>query len=592
MYYIRTKTELDSGLGQIQNKDHYMVDCETSGLVPQIDELLLLQVGTDDIQLVIDVHAVGKSNLNTVRQTIGDSTIVGHNIKFDLKFLKVHLGWDFSDIYDTMIADKIIYAGYPMSYRFGLKHTLWRHLKVKVDKDTRKEFIGAEVGAGFSDEAIEYSGLDVKYLLQVMRVQEKLVNRMSLQSVLQLELATLCPLARVELNGFRLDVEGWRDLIVDAEREAEEIRAELNETVRHLTDGEINWNSPKQVVTVINEFQDEVTIESSAKDVLENISHIPLVSRLLEYRKKSKFVSSFGEKLLEKLVNGRLHTHYGLVATGRMSSSDPNMQQMPSTDAVRSKFVADEGCKLITADYGSQELVILASNSKEPAWIKALQTGQDLHSISASMLYRDKWTKATEEGCRFKDGGYKCSCKEHMKMRNAAKAISFSLAYGAGARALSGNLSITEREAEELMDSFFAALPNVHDYLESMGKFANDYAYSVTNAPIKRRRFFPWFSGLSWGAINRRGKNSVIQGTAADQTKLALVNIDYRIQSEGWDAKILAIVHDEIVCQCVTEQAEEFAEKVVKTEMELAGQVTLKNKLLKTKPNISDVWSK
>ena len=502
------------------------------------------------------------------------------------------MNWEFEDVYDTMIADKLIYSGYPMSYRFGLKHTLYRHLKVKVDKDTRKEFIGAEIGAGFSEEAIEYSGIDVAHLSDVKKAQEALINRFNLKTVLQLELATLNPLARVELNGFRLDKLGWRELIKDAESEAIELELELNRMVSDIVEGDINWNSPKQVVAVINGYQDEVKISSSAKEVLDTIDHIPLVSKLLEYRKKSKFVSSFGEKLLDKLHLGRLHSHYGLVSTGRMSSSDPNMQQMPSTQAVRSKFMADEGYKLITADYGSQELVILASNSKEPAWLNALKTGQDLHSISAYMLYGSRWANVEEEGCEFAATGHKCKCSGHMEMRDAAKAISFSLAYGAGARALAKNLGISESEAEALMDSFFAALPNVYDYLEDMGKFANDYAYSVTNSPIKRRRFYPWFGGLSWGAINRRGKNSVIQGTAADQTKLALVNIDYRIRDEGWDAQILAIVHDEIVCQCREGQAEEFAEKVVKAEMEEAGRVTLKNDLLKTFPNVSDVWSK
>ena len=165
-----------------------------------------------------------------------------------------------------------------------------------------------------------------------------------------------------------------------------------------------------------------------------------------------------------------------------------------------------------------------------------------------------------------------------MEMRNAAKAISFSLAYGAGARALGANLGIPEREAEDLMAKFFEALPSVYDYLEDRGKFANDYAYSITNSPIGRKRFFPWFGGLSWGAINRRGKNSVIQGTAADQTKIALVNIDYRIQTEDWpEAKILCVVHDEIVCQARADVTEKFAEEVVKCEMELAGSITLKH---------------
>lgn len=587
-HYIKARGELDSALELIKDSPEYMVDCETNGLYPLINDILLLQVGTKEHQLVIDYHYFKKEELQSVRDVIGDSLILGHNIKFDLKFLLQKLGWEFETVYDTMIADKLIYAGYPMYYRFSLKDVLKRHLKIVVDKDTRKEFIDAPVGAGFSSEAITYSAKDVEHLSDVRERQLKLINRLKLNIVTELEMATLPPLARVELRGFKIDVEGWKELIAEGKKES----LELEKTLNSMAKQDINWNSPKQVVAIINHLYPEAKIDSSNAETLEKHSHLPLVDTLRRFRKHSKFLSSFGDKLLEKLPDGRLRTHYGLVATGRMSSSDPNIQQMPSTETVRSKFIADYGYDLITADYGSQELVILASNSKEPAWIEALKTGQDLHSISASMLYRTRWTDAEEEGCEFKSKGKKCACEKHKEMRNSAKAISFSLAYGAGSFALSKNLGITEMEAENLMEDFFAALPNVHDYLEDAGRFANDYAYSVTNKPIERRRFYPFFGGLSYGAINRRGKNSVIQGTASDQTKLALINIDRRIREENWDAHILAIVHDEIVSEAAEDISKEFAVEVVKKEMELAGKWTLKNNLLKTEPSIGKVWKK
>lgn len=593
--HIRTKGELDSALAPITGRKYYQLDCETNGLSAHKNDLLLLQVGTvtDDgdpeDQLVIDVNKVGLSNLHPIREVIGENTIIGHNIKFDLKFLKQKLGWEFTQIYDTMIAEKVIYSGYPQNYRYDLATVLWRRAKVRLDKETRDEFIDKEVGGEFSSDAIEYSGLDVTYLYYVMKEQKNDIYKHKLDIVLELELSMLAPLADIELNGFRIDVEGWRNTIKVFEGEAIELRKELNLLTGYET--EINWNSPKQVVAAINDKYPEVGLTSSSKESLEAVGSNELVETLLEYRKKNKFVTSFGESLLEMLHEGKLHTNFGLVATGRMSSSKPNMQQMPSTNLVRSMFIADRGYKLVTADYGSQELVILASNSGEPAWLHALEHGKDLHSISASMLYRSKWDAAEEEGCDFSAEGKKCSCEGHKEMRNAAKAISFSLAYGAGAHALSRNLGISVPEAENLMDDFFAALPNVYDYLEDRGKFACDYGYSVTNKPISRKRFYPFFSGLSWGAINRRGKNSVIQGTAADQTKLAIIGIDTRIKLEKWDATIVAVVHDEIVCQAEESIAEQFAE-VVKREMELAGKVTLGNSLLKTFPNVSDVWSK
>ena len=593
--FIRSKEELDSGLAMIVGHDTYMIDTETSGLSPHKCHIQLIQIGTKEHQLVIDPWKVGWKHMHLVRETIGNALVVGHNIKFDLKFLKWHLDWDFEDVWDTMIAERVIYAGWPMTVKHSLEATLKRRLKVKldIDKKTRMIFVDAPKGSEWSEEVWTYSAVDVQHLIDIMELQRKDVKRFRLDMVMSLEMSTLVPLAYSEIyGGLKIDTTRWEKYIKVLDQEASAIMRAMN---RLAGSDDINWNSPMQVRGAIHNAHPELELDSTSRETLEQYEEYEMISLILQYRKKSKFIQSFGQSLLESLYDGRMFTTYGLVATGRMSSSNVNVQQIPSDAEVRSMFIAREGMSLITADYGSQELVIIASNSREPAWLDALKNGKDLHSISASMLYGSKWTEAGEEDCEFAKSQKKCSCPKHMEMRDYAKAISFMLAYGGGAFALSKRLGITEAEAERLMDSFFSALPNIHDYLESQGKFACDYTYSVTNHPIKRKRFYPFSAGLSWGAINRRGKNSPIQGTAADQTKLALVNIHYSLMEAGYsygeDVVVSVIVHDEIVVEAKDGIATDVA-KIVKECMEEAGKVTLRNDLLKTKPNIGKAWKK
>jgi len=318
----------------------------------------------------------------------------------------------------------------------------------------------------------------------------------------------------------------------------------------------------------------------------------PVIQAYKKYIKVSKMNSSFGEKMYEHIEkDGKIHTNFTqLVTTGRVSSSKPNLQQMPSTSEFRNAFIAPEGWSFTGVDYSSQELYVAAQASGDDGYWTAIKEGLDLHSYSASLIFGDKWFKA---GGDARPKG-KPKTPQLAKMRKAAKSLSFSLLYGSSALSLSENLEISHKEALALMEAYFEHFPKLAKYMQQKNAFGIANKYVRALPPFGRVRFFdmPVNKG-EVNSIGRKSQNFPIQGTSATITKLALVYIKDYIEKKGLSdsVKIVLTVHDEILCIAKDSIAQKWYNMQVKL-MEKAADKIIPGNWLGVEGGIFKRWEK
>jgi DNA polymerase I-like protein with 3'-5' exonuclease and polymerase domains len=390
----------------------------------------------------------------------------------------------------------------------------------------------------------------------------------------------------------------------------------------------INWSSQKQVLPIMQIADPKVTDLSA--ETMGRVSH-PIFVDFEEYMDTAKLASAFGAKWIEKYVepDGRVRTTFNSVmTTGRTSSSNPNVQQIPAKQSVgnayRHAFIPDYGFKFISTDYVSEELVIVAYLSNENVWLEALIKEQDLHSICAELVFGKKWKEAaTPDKCEYysahvdKKGKYwptnsklKCECKKHKYMRNNVKTISFGLIYGMSKFKLAASLRITVPEADQLMHDYFKAFPKLKALLDFLGNFGVSNGYIQTIAPFFRKRFFPYWhhnvrfieghiKGVQYhpglGEIDRASRNMPIQGTASDLMKVALCMLYWYVFEERTDligrVKFQMQVHDQVDTTADEEIAQEW-KQIQNSILEKAGAFIIKSGILKAETNVTDRWEK
>jgi DNA polymerase-1 len=261
-----------------------------------------------------------------------------------------------------------------------------------------------------------------------------------------------------------------------------------------------------------------------------------------------------------------------------------------------------EGWSIVGADYSAQELAVIATLSKDPVFLDALDTGKDLHSVCAELIYGEEWINAAEDTCVYykKVEGIalneKCKCKDHKRLRNNVKKVNFGLAYGLSPKGLAADLKITLPEAEELFTKYFITFPYIRGLLDSFGEYGKTYGYIKTIAPWSRKRYYPYWRGIDTprgqlGQIERASKNMPIQGSSADMCKIALIGLRRWINTENYrdKVKLYVQVHDEISTICEDSIAEIVKARVTYI-MEEAAKICLGNTLLKAEAEISKLW--
>lgn len=578
--FIQDHARLAEVIADLSSARVVAVDTETTGLDPFTSSLLLVQVATPEKAYLIDATRVDPRPL---RRILEDDRVLKllQNAKFDYKMLRQQLGIRLRNVYDTMLAERVLTAG--VSREIGLAAIAKKYLGLVMDKAIRSSFIGSK--GEFTQDQLRYAARDALALFPIYQMQRDTLRKEKLLETALLEFRTLIAVGEMELAGCLIDQAKWRTIIDAAKTERDRIAEELGTMLvdaggvpqLSLFGGPaINLNSNAQLIETFRNMG--VILPDTMEATLLKYDH-PAIKKLLEYRSFEKTISAFGEKFLELIHSetGRIHPDFNQIGadTGRFSCTNPNVQQIPATSDFRSCFVAPEGYKLITCDYSQAELRILAQLSEDAAFVEAFSSGGDLHQLTASQMYQVPPDQVTKT------------------MRGAAKVINFGLAYGRGPAALGGQLGVSTEEAKALIDQYFKAYSGIGRWLDRAARDAVRKGYSVTM--LGRKRFYPPLdsSDIEYNkkraSIERQGKNSPIQGANADMTKLALIGLHEVLQD--YDARVVNTVHDEIVVEARAEQAEVVC-KIVEREMVKAGEKIINLVPIVADAKIADYWSK
>ena len=519
-----------------------------------------------------NLPAFASPALKPLRDLLEDPAVrkTGQNAKYDLLVLRrarVALrGVDF----DTMLASYVLDPG---RRSHGLDMLALEFLERSTT--SYEEVCGRGKDAITFDQvpidaARDYSCEDADVTLQLRRLFEPQLEAMGLSALLRdMEVPLIDVLADMEWAGIRID----RDWFASLKQRFQADRERVEQAIHAAAGGAFNINSTAQLRTVLFETLQLPVIKrtptgpSTDATVLQELADqghaLPVL--LMEYRELAKLESTYLDAL-PTLVNpatGRLHTSFNqtVASTGRLSSSDPNLQNIPIRRElgrdIRRGFVPEEGWRFITADYSQIELRVLAHISKDEAFVRAFNAGGDIHRQTAAVIFGVPLDAVTAE------------------MRARAKTINFATIYGQGAHALSRQLKVEQKEAKRFIDEYFERFSGVRAYLTAVVESAREHGFVETL--FGRRRYIPElrdqnFNTRAFG--ERTAANSVIQGTAADLIKMAMIRVHHRLGSEKFRGRLLLQVHDELVLESPPDETSKIA-VLVKHEMEHAAPLSV-----------------
>ena len=414
-------------------------------------------------------------------------------------------------------------------------------------------------------------------------LRERLKEQGSLALFQDVEMPLVPVLADIERNGFLLDVEGLQVLSKELERELEQMVG----SIYHLAGGEFNIGSPKQLATVLFEtlglkpLRKTKTGYSTDEDTLTQLaSQHDLPAQILNYRTLTKLKSTYVDAL-PQLVNPdtkRLHTSLNqtVAATGRLSSTDPNLQNIPVKGdyglRIREAFIAPPGYQLLCADYSQVEPRILAHLSQDPRLLQVFEKGEDIHMATAMEIFNLPAGEVTRE------------------MRRAAKSVVFGIVYGISPFGLASNIGVSQADAKKYIETFFENFAAVRTLMDRNIDDGKTKGYTTTI--LGRRRPIPELQGgdpSQRGVGERMAVNSPIQGSAADLIKVAMIKVHQRLQNELSRCKMILQVHDELIFE-VPDQELEQAKQLVKTEMEATGAALGLSVPLKVDLGVGSNW--
>jgi DNA polymerase-1 len=573
--------DFENMIDLLREGGEFSFDTETTSLDPMRAELVGLSFAVSprkayylplchtcpgDIRQIRLDHA-----LDRLKPIFSDKTIkkVGQNLKYDLLVLNRY-GIEVNGIaFDTMIASYLLHPG---RASHGLEALALEFLNCRIT--TYAELAGTgKKQVPFPEiditAATQYSAEDADITLQLKQVLAPKLTEQNLEPLFRdIEMPLMEVLVDMERTGIRIDVEVLRTLSRRLEAETEGIVKKIHE----LAGMEFNINSPKQLADVLfvklqlAPVKKTKTGFSTNVDVLEDLAHLhPLPAEILKYRTLSKLKSTYIDAL-PAMVNantGRIHTSFNqtVTATGRLSSSDPNLQNIPIRTElgreIRSAFLAEKGSILISADYSQIELRILAHLSSDPALIQTFIEDKDIHTRTASEIFGLAQEDISSE------------------MRRKAKAVNFGIIYGISPFGLAQNIGVSNAEAKRYIESYFARYPKVQQFIERTIEDVKKTGYVTTL--FGRRRFIPEISSASAPLRNfgeRTAVNTPIQGTAADMIKIAMIRISRQLSAHGLGSKMILQVHDELVFE-VPEREIDAMKRLVKQEMEGVAELSV-----------------
>lgn len=562
-------------------------DTETTELDPYNGALRLVQLSTGKDTKVIDLKPFAeKGDLRTLPEIAPLRELlaapkpikIAHNAKFDAKWVKHHLGVDLGGVFDTLLASQLIAAG-DQDRRHSLAEVVSFFLGSELDKTEQVSDWGA---AELTRSQIEYAARDAAIMVSL---REKIVERLKqddLVKVAKLEFDCVAPIAAMELNGFYLDEKRWREQLEKVKKEQAKVALELQQMLSAgvaqaslFGFAEINLDSQTQVTDALKNLGVPVPETTRGWQLQPLAADYPVVAKLLEYRGVAKSLSSFGENTLEFInpKTGRIHSDFRQIGapTGRFSCSRPNIQQIPHEEAYRRCFRAPEGKKLIISDYSQVELRILAEFSRDQNFINAFISGEDFHTTAAAQVFNVRAEDVTPD------------------QRSFAKRLNFGVVYGIGSQRFALMTGLSETQAEDIMRRYFATYRGLDGWLrEAARKVVTERTARTATGRMMRFRFDEE-DRKAISLAQRNGKNMPIQGQSADILKRALRLLHNKIQ--GTSARLVNIVHDEIIVEADAAEAEVTAEKLEKA-MCAAGEEYIKKVPVKVDVKIADEWTK
>lgn len=509
-----------------------------------------------------------KEWLEIFRPVYESATIlkVGQNLKYDLTVLAsygIHLR---APLFDTMLAHYLVQPElrHNMDY---LAEIYLNYTPIPIEQLIGPKGRGQKNMADLTPaEICDYACEDADVTLQLYPPLRDELEKNELTRVFnEIEMPLMPVLARMERNGVRLDTEALAETGNQFNQRLEELEREIYELAGHP----FLLTSPRQVGEVLF---DELKLNEKAKktksgqystgeEVLEAIrAKHPIVGKILAHRGLKKLVSTYIDALPKLILpeTGHIHTSFNqaVTATGRLSSSNPNLQNIPvrgdDGKEIRKAFVAEEGCTFFSADYSQIELRIMAHLSQDEHLIQDFREGRDIHAATAARIFHKPLKEVTRDE------------------RRKAKTANFGIIYGISAFGLAERMEVSRTEAKELIDSYFKTYPKVKEYMEKSVEVARERGYILTE--FGRRRYLPDITSRNAvvrGYAERNAVNAPIQGTAADIIKIAMIRIDERLRHEALQTKMILQVHDELNFSVPPTELEHVKQLVVE-EMERA----------------------
>ena len=569
---IDTPEKIKNLVTVLQGEKEICLDTETTGTDPIKARLVGVSFSIKDGQgwyVPVYENPEAIEALRPIYQN-PDTLKVGQNLKYDLQVLQNHGIELCGPMFDTMIAHYLLHP----EMRHGMDYLAEAYLHyqtIHID-----ELIGTgknqkSMAELSPEEVYVYACEDTDITLRLKNLFAPELEKEGLMKLFQeIEMPLMPVLAYMERNGVCIDTEGLRETSVLYSEEMQRIEEEIYQ----LAGVHFNISSPKQVGEVLFD-QMKITNKpkktktgqyATTEEILVSLkSKSPIVGKILEYRGLKKLLSTYIDAL-PQLINpetGHIHTSFNqtVTTTGRLSSSNPNLQNIPVRDEqgkeVRKAFIPEAGQEFFCADYSQIELRIMAHLSGDENLIEAFNAGQDIHAATAAKIFHKALEEVTSDE------------------RRKAKTANFGIIYGISAFGLAERLDVSRTEAKELIDGYFLTYPGVKNYMEKSIEMAREKGYTETI--FKRRCYLPDINSNNAnvrGNAERNAINSPIQGSAADIIKIAMIRVYQRMKAEGIHSKMILQVHDEL-CFTVLPEEKDRLQKIVVEEMQNAVQMRI-----------------
>lgn len=570
-HLVEKQEDISNLINTLKSRNLWAFDTETTGIDPISAELVGMSFACDENEAYyVPVPAdrmEAEKLVARFKEAFEDENIlkIGQNIKFDYIMLKRYGVEVKGKMFDTMIAHYLIQP----EQRHGMDYLAEIYLKyqtIHIEELIGKGKNQLSMRQVALPAVCDYACEDADVTLKLKNVLEKELQKEGLEHLFyDIEMPLVKVLAEMEMVGVKIDKDALKDTSVILTKKMQEIEQQIFDAAGM----EFNVSSPKTVGEVLF---DHLKLDEKAKktktgqystseDVLEKLTDKhPVVGLILEHRGLKKLLSTYVDSLptLIDKHTGKIHTSFNqaVTATGRLSSSNPNLQNIPiRTDVgreLRRAFIADEGCVFFSADYSQIELRLIAELSGDENMIEAFLSGADIHAATAAKIYKLPIEEVTRD------------------MRSKAKTANFGIIYGISTFGLANRLNIPRGEAKELIDGYFASYPAIKEYMEKSIEKARQQGYVETL--FGRKRMLPDINSRNSvvrSYAERNAINAPIQGSAADIIKVAMINIDRRFREENIEARMILQVHDELNFN-VPEQEKEKVQQIVIEEMENA----------------------